>query len=68
MQDSGRKELPYYYLSDLGVCPQLPLGKSKKRHFEPGSSSFHRSLEALPKQARGTQGVFNSRLSSPLDL
>lgn len=68
MQDSEGKELSYYYLPDLGVCPQLPLGKRKKRHFEPDSPRFHRSLEALPNQARGTQGVFTPRLSSPLDL
>lgn len=67
-QDSRGKSPPHYYLPDLGICPQLPLGKDKKRHFEPGSLSFHRPLEAQPNQARGTQGVFASRLSSPLDL
>lgn len=70
-QDSGGKELPRprrYYLPDPGVRPLRPPRKGKKRHFEPGSPSFHRPLEALPNQARGTQGVFTPLLSSFLDL
>ena len=64
----GKEPPPHYYLSDLESVSTASFTKGKKRHFESFFPSVHRPLEALPNQARGTQGVFTPRLSSPLDL
>lgn len=62
-----KKSPPQDYLPDFAVCPQLPPWKGMKSYFEP-NPQLHQFLEALPNQARGTQGVFTLLLSSSTDL
>lgn len=64
-QDSAGKEPPYYYLPDLGVCPLLPPGKGKKRHFEPGSPAFIGPWKPCPTK-RGERRASSPRAFHPL--
>lgn len=66
-QDSGRKKRPHYCLPDLEVCPQLPPGKGKKRHFEPSSPASIGPWKPCPTKP-GERRASSSRAFHPLRI